>query len=315
MHSVAFVLSPGFQIIELNAAMAFQLADEIAGGGHYRLGLFSAAGGAIESALGVAISTKALGEEAYDTVFCIGPTQPSEASAETVETVKALAARARRMAASNTFLLAQAGLLDGRRATTHWSHAAELQRRYPQVRVESERLFLSDGTIWTSAGMSAVLDLALALIEDDLGARTAREIAKRLVMYFRRPGEQPQISALLRLEPQMGRIRRVLAYARTHLSNASLSVEELAGVANLSPRQFSRLFRQETGQSPAKAVETLRIEAARSMLDQGGQTLEAVARQAGFSDRDRMRRAFLRTAGHLPGALGPMPAAMSACTV
>jgi transcriptional regulator GlxA family with amidase domain len=213
-------------------------------------------------------------------------------------------AEARRVAGvcTGAFALAQAGLLDGRAATTHWAYARRLQEQFPAVRVDEDRIFIQDGAIWTSAGMTAAIDLTLALIEEDHGADLARSIARRLVVYHRRPGGQSQFSALLELEPRSDRVKRALRYAKEHLRNP-LTVEELAGAASLSPRQFSRVFRAETGQSPAKAVEMLRLEAARLMLEEGRHPMEIVARDTGFADRDRMRRAFLRAYGQPPASL------------
>jgi transcriptional regulator GlxA family with amidase domain len=167
------------------------------------------------------------------------------------------------------------------------------------VKVEEDRIFIVDGPVWTSAGMTAGIDLALAMIEDDLGADVARAVARRLVVYHRRAGGQSQFSALLELEPKSDRIQNALAYAKRHL-DTPLTVGQLAEVAHLSPRQFSRAFRAETGQSPAKAIENLRVEAARLMMEQSRHSFDLVARQTGFADRDRMRRAFLRTFGQPP---------------
>jgi transcriptional regulator GlxA family with amidase domain len=186
-----------------------------------------------------------------------------------------------------------------RRATTHWAFAQELQKRHPGVKVQPDRIFINDGPVWTSAGMTAGIDLVLALLEEDMGVEAARHIAKKLVVYHRRPGGQSQYSALLELEPRSDRIQQALVHARANLRDA-LSVEELAEVANLSPRQFSRAFKSETGQSPAQAVENLRVEAARVLIDEGSLALAVVARDTGFGDPERMRRAFLRTLGQPP---------------
>jgi transcriptional regulator GlxA family with amidase domain len=195
--------------------------------------------------------------------------------------------------------MAQAGLLEGRRATTHWAYARQLQERFPSIKVEADRIYVIDGSIWTSAGMTAGIDLALAMVEKDHGAELARSVAQKLVMYHRRAGGQSQHSALLELEPKSDRIQTVLGYAREHLAE-TLSVEQLADVASLSPRQFSRAFRAETGQSPAKAIENLRLEAARQMLERGRLTLDQIAQETGFSDPRRMREAFLRAFGQPP---------------
>jgi transcriptional regulator GlxA family with amidase domain len=190
-------------------------------------------------------------------------------------------------------------VLAGGPATTHWRFAGDLQRRFPEVAVDEDQIFVVDGAIWTSAGMAATIDMALAMIEKDHGKEVSRAVARKLVVYHRRAGGQSQFSALLELEPKSDRIQKAIDYAGAHLRNA-LSVEELAEVANLSPRQFSRAFAAETGQSPAKAVEQLRVEAARLMLEQGRHSLDVIADEVGFFDRDRMRRAFIRTLGQPP---------------
>jgi transcriptional regulator GlxA family with amidase domain len=196
-------------------------------------------------------------------------------------------------------VLAEAGILDGRRATTHWAYARDLQARYPKITVEEDRIFVVDGPVWTSAGMTASIDLALGMVESDLGAEHARSVAKRLVVYHRRAGGQMQHSALLDLDAKTDRIQGALVFAKRNLKK-TLSVEELADAAHLSPRQFSRAFRAETGQSPAKAVEKLRVEAARVMMEQSRHTIDVVASETGFADRERMRRAFLRAFGQPP---------------
>jgi len=200
---------------------------------------------------------------------------------------------------TGAFILAEAGLLRGRRATTHWFYARELQRRFPEITVEEDRIFIIDGPIWTSAGATAGLDLALAMVEKDLGTEVARSVAKKLVMHHRRAGGQSQHSELLALSPKSDRIQNALSYAEKNLGS-SLTVDKLAEAASLSPRQFSRAFLAETGQTPAKAVEKLRLEAARLMIEQSHHPIEVVARETGFVDRRRMRDAFLRTFGQPP---------------
>jgi transcriptional regulator GlxA family with amidase domain len=212
--------------------------------------------------------------------------------------VQEAAKASRRIASicSGAFVLAEAGLLNGRRATMHWAHASEFRARFPEVITEEDRIFVNDGPIWSSAGMTAGIDLVLALIDNDLGPDAAKMVARLLVMNQRRLGGQMQHSALLDMTPKSDRIELVLAHIRRNLRNP-LTVEELAAVANLSPRQFSRAFVAETGQSPAKAVEQLRLEAARFMIEQGRHTINVVAQETGFADRERMRRAFVRTFG------------------
>jgi transcriptional regulator GlxA family with amidase domain len=212
--------------------------------------------------------------------------------------------RHRRIAAicTGAFVLAEAGLLNGRRATTHWMHARDMQQQFPDVKMDEDRIFINDGPIWTSAGMTAGIDLGLALVENDLGPELAKSVARKLVVYHRRGGGQSQFSALLELSPKSDRIQAALTYARDNM-HKPLTVPELADAAHLSPRQFSRAFHAETGQSPAKAIENLRVEAARNLMEQSRHSIDIVARQTGFSDRDHMRRAFLRAFGQPPQVL------------
>jgi transcriptional regulator GlxA family with amidase domain len=300
MRSVGVILIDDFQIMGLAALSAFEFANRLLGEKTYRITVMSEGGGLVASSLGTSVDTSPL-VEFPDTLMILGPSDPYTVSAALREYVSAAGEVSRRVAGvcTGAFALAEAGVLDGRSATTHWNQARTLQARYPLVKVNDDRIFIRDGNIWTSAGMSAGIDLALALIEEDHGAALARQIAQRLVVYYRRPGGQAQFSALLEFEPRTDPIRRALIYAKEHLRNP-LSVEELADAAGLSPRQFSRRFKEETGQSPAKVVEQLRLEAARAMLEGGRHTIDIVAQDTGFSDRDRMRRAFVRSFGASP---------------
>ena len=301
MQRIGFIIFPGFQMMGLAAASAFEFANLEAGVDIYDVHIVSEAGGAIGSSTGITVASEAFAGAAFDTLLVCGGTGIPEPSAGLLAFVRAAEGTVRRLAAicTGAFVLAQAGLLDGRRATTHWLLARDLQRRFPKVKMEEDRIFIIDGAIWTSAGMTAGVDLALAMVEKDLGADIARMVAKKLVVYHRRAGGQSQYSALLELEPKSDRIQSALAYARRHL-HTPLSVEQLAEAAHLSPRQFSRAFRAETGQSPAKAVEHLRVEAARLMMEQSRHPIDVVARETGFADRERMRRAFVRAFGQPP---------------
>ena len=174
--------------------------------------------------------------------------------------------------------------------------------RYPKVKVQEDRIFVIDGSIWTSAGMAATIDLVLAMVERDIGSELARAVAKKMVIHHQRSGGQSQFSALLQLESKSDRIQTALAFARKNL-HTKLTVEKLAETAHLSPRQFRRTFAAETGELPAKAIENLRLEAARLMLEDSCHPLEIIARQTGFADRERMRRAFVRVFGQPPQAM------------
>lgn len=218
--------------------------------------------------------------------------------------VRRAAASTRRIASvcSGAYVLAEAGVLDGRRATTHWGQCAPLQRRYPDVRVEPDRIFVRDGSVWTSAGITAGIDLALAMIAEDLGEAVALRTAQQLVVPRRRPGGQSQHAAELELAPPGGRFAPLFDWLRERL-HEPLTVEQLADRAAMSPRHFARAFRAETGATPAKAVERLRLETARAHVEDGSTPLDRIALTTGFGDGERMRRAFLRAYGQPPQAL------------
>jgi transcriptional regulator GlxA family with amidase domain len=217
----------------------------------------------------------------------------------TLDWIARRACTARRVGSvcTGAFVLAAAGLLDGRRATTHWAAAAELARCHPQVRVDPEPIFVRDGSVWTSAGVTAGMDLALALVEEDLDREAALSIARHLVLFLRRPGNQSQFSATLAAQaPERDGLRAIQRFAIEHLA-ADLSVEALAERAHMSPRHFARSFRAEAGVTPARYVESLRLEAARRRLEETREPLSAVAASSGFGTPETMRRVFLRALG------------------
>lgn len=304
MLRIGFVLTPGFQLMSLAAASAFEFANLASGENLYAIEILSESGGLLANSLGIPIVTRPLGTPDQDTLIFGTGLDLAEPPPAVVAFARDALSSVRRVASIcvGAFVLAEAGVLDGRRATTHWLAARELKARYPAVRVEEDRIFIIDGPVWTSAGMSAGVDLALGMIEKDFGADLARAVAQRLVLYQRRGGGQSQHSALLALSPKSDRIQTALLYARSNLRSA-LSVDELAEAAHLSPRQFSRAFRAETGQTPAKAVENLRLEAARLMMEQSRHPIDVVATETGFADRERMRRAFVRAFGQPPQAI------------
>lgn len=304
MQRIDFVTHPGFNVLSLSMLTVFEFANLAAETPAYEVRLVSEDGGPVRGSMGVIVETASFKESASDTLIAAGATGMSVPSPALVGILRRAPDRYRRVVATCTgaFLLAEAGLLDGRRATTHWLYARELATRFPAIKVEEDRIFIADGSVWTSAGATAGIDLALALVEQDLGAEVSRAIAKKMVVYHRRAGGQSQFSELLDLEPKSDRIQKALTYARRNL-RTPLSVPQLAEAANLSPRQFSRAFQAETGQSPAKAVERIRAEAARLMMEQSRHPIDVVARETGFADRDRMRRAFLRIFGQPPQAI------------
>ena len=306
MHRVGFIVPQRFQLMSLAALTAFEIVNLPPADQRYDIHLLSEHGGPVRSSSGMTLETEAFGDPAFDTVIVGSITEMDMPSSDAtmIAFVQEAAKASRRIASicSGAFVLAEAGLLNGRRATMHWAHADSFRARFPDVRAEEDRIFINDGPVWTSAGMTAGIDLVLALIDNDLGPEAAKMVARLLVMNQRRMGGQKQHSALLDMTPKSDRIELVLAHVRQNLQNP-LTIEELAAVANLSPRQFSRAFLAETGQSPAKAVERLRLEAARFMIEEGRHTVNVVARETGFVDRERMRRAFLRTFGVPPEIL------------
>jgi transcriptional regulator GlxA family with amidase domain len=304
---IAFLIFPGFQILDAAGPIgAFEAANRMRPGS-YVLEFIATTPGLVPSSSGACLQARALGRPArLDTLVVAGGDGTYEAFAcpRTRAFIRACARQARRVASvcSGSFLLAGAGLLEGRSATTHWSVADRFRRMFPGVRLEPDRIFVHEGNLWCSAGVTAGIDLSLALIGEDLGDEVARRVAQHLVVYHRRPGGQSQFSALLELAPAEGTFSALLEYARTHLEE-SLSVEQLAARACMSPRNFARAFRRHTGVTPAKAIERLRADSARALLDSGGRSVQQVAADTGFGDPERMRRAFVRLFGAPPAAL------------
>jgi len=301
VQRIGFLVLPGFQVMSLAALSVFEFANKEMDEPIYDVSLLSETGGSVRSSIGISVATERFGRTRLDTLIVGGTSVIGSLTPGVIKFLRQALARYRRVASTciGAFVLAEAGVLDGRRATTHWNSAQELQARFPKVKVDADRIFIVDGSVWTSAGMTAGIDLALAMVEEDLGAEVARAVARRLVVYHRRAGGQSQFSALLELEPKSDRIQSALAYAKRNL-DTPLTVGQLAEAVHLSSRQFSRAFRAETGQSPAKAVEHLRVEAARLMMEQSRHPIDVIAQQTGFADRDRMRRAFLRAFGQPP---------------
>ncbi len=299
---IGLLLFPGFQILDAAGPLAaFEIAARLRPGA-YALDVIAKAAGPVESSCGATMQARAPAED-YDTFVVAGGdgTRAASHDAELVALVAAQAAQARRVASvcSGAFILAEAGLLDGRRATTHWQRGPEFARRFPRVKLEADRIYVRDGAVWTSAGITAGIDLALAMIAEDLGDEVARDTARQLVVYRQRPGGQSQFSALVEMERRDGRFSALIGWARERLGE-DLSVERLAERAAMSPRHFSRAFLQEMGVSPARAIARLRLEAARGLVEAGAAPIEGIASRVGFGDPERMRRAFLRVYGRCP---------------
>jgi transcriptional regulator GlxA family with amidase domain len=282
---------------------AFEIAERFQPGS-YDVRLLAPGGGEVESSSGVTVTTRPLRHGSIDTIIVSGgEIVRSAADAEKIVTwLKRAEARRIASVCSGAFLLAEAGRLDGRRATTHWGSTDQFRRRYPQVTLDPDRIFVRDGEIWTSAGITAGIDLALALVEDDLGSEIARHTAQQLVVHQRRPGGQSQFSGLVEMGGRSGRFRELIEWIRANVSE-SLTVERLADRAAMSPRHFARAFTAETGTTPAKTVERFRLETARTAVESNDASFEQIAESAGFGDAGRMRRAFLRTFGLPPQSL------------
>ncbi|HEX7791421.1 MAG TPA: GlxA family transcriptional regulator [Afipia sp.] len=304
MKRIGLIVFSGFQILDLVAITVFELANSLGKAPAYDIELLSEHGGPVASSSGVPVETRRFGNSKFDTVIVMGWMMPQPSTPGLLDFLNRASKASRRTASicTGAYVLAEAGLLNGRRATTHWAFARNMQAQFPQVKVQEDKIFIVDGPVWTSAGMTSCIDLCLAMVENDLGADISRAVARKMVVYHRRTGGQSQFSALLELEPKSDRIQDALAYAKKNLKQ-ELSVEVLASAARLSPRQFSRAFRSETGQSPAKAIENLRVEAARILIEEAQHPVDVIARETGFSDPERMRRAFLRAFGQPPQAI------------
>ncbi len=228
---------------------------------------------------------------------------PAEHDPQLVDWVRRRSVHARRVAAvcTGAFMLAAAGLLDGRRAVTHWTRCEELAQRYPAIRVEPDPVFIRDGTVWTSAGITAGIDLALALVEDDIGRALALAVAQHLVVFLKRPGGQAQFSAALALQQQSDRFADLHGWIAAHLAD-DLSVARLAAQVGMSERSFVRHYRAQTSSTPARAVEQLRVEAARRLLGDSTLGLKRIAARCGFGSEETLRRSFLRTLAVTPQA-------------
>jgi transcriptional regulator GlxA family with amidase domain len=303
---VALVIFEGFQILDAAGPLgAFEIAGALAGGA-YAMSVLAPEAGLVASSCGAAMAAEALGERDYDTVVVAGGdgTRRPANQAAIAPWLARRAVSARRVASvcSGAYLLAEAGLLDGRRCTTHWGRTDHFARAYPRARLDADRIWVRDGPVWTSAGITAGIDLSLALIEEDLGAEIARRAAQQLVVHHRRPGGQSQFSALLDAGGVHGRFGALMDWARARIAEP-LGVERLAAQAAMSPRHFARAFAAEVGITPAKAVERLRLEAARIRLEGTREPIDRIAETAGFGDAERMRRAFLRAFGQPPQSL------------
>ena len=302
MITVGFFVSPNVQLMSFAALTAFEVANACAGETLYDIKILSEKGGPVKSSVGMAIETVPVADAAFDTFIVTGALDPQPSTPAMLEQVRAAMTRCRRMASicTGAFVLAEAGLLDGRRATTHWAYCDMLARHFPGVTVEREPLFVHDTGVWTTAGVTAGIDLALALVAEDFGHELAAQVARWLVVFVRRSGGQPQMSAQLAAQAaERPDLRDLLAWISEHIEE-DLSLPALARRTAMSVRNFARVFRKETGATPARYVERIRIEVARRVLESSKKSVEEVAEATGFASPEGLRRAFARCVGASP---------------
>jgi transcriptional regulator GlxA family with amidase domain len=301
---------PSVQLLDVTGplqvfATANDLIAEAGGTLPYLLRVVAKGGQGVTASAGLEITTRALSRvgAALDTLIVAGGSGVEAASSDPVlvDWVRRRAARARRVASvcTGAFLLAASNVLDGRRAATHWSVCAELARRFPAVRVESDPIFVHDGPVWTSAGVTAGIDLALALVEEDLGRTVALAVARYLVVFLKRPGGQAQFSAALSLQSAEDRFGALHEWIGAHLAD-DMSLPVLASHAAMSERSFSRRYLEATGLTPTRAVERLRVEQARRMLSETRLPVKRISQRCGFGSEETMRRSFLRLLAATP---------------
>jgi transcriptional regulator GlxA family with amidase domain len=313
--------APAARIIEVLAFPLVQLLDvtgplqvfatandhitRAGGAAPYDLRVIAKGGQAVTGSAGLAIAAGPLPRagSVVDTLLVAGGPGVEAAAADPmlVDWVRQHATKARRVASvcTGAFLLAASGALDGRRAATHWSVCKEFARRYPAVRVEPDPIFVRDGSVWTSAGVTAGIDLALALVEQDLGRTVALAVARYLVVFLKRPGGQAQLSAALSLQSAEDQFGVLHDWINRHLSD-DISLPKLADQAGMSERSFSRHYAEATGLTPARAVERLRVEAARRMLSESRLPVKRISQRCGFGSEETMRRSFLRVLSATP---------------
>jgi transcriptional regulator GlxA family with amidase domain len=295
---------PSVQLLDVTGpvqvfASANDFATEAGATPPYELRVVAQAGPSVTASAGVglaAIPLPAIGAP-LDTLMIAGGQGVETAAADPglVDWVRQRAKDARRVASvcTGAFLLAASGVLDGKRATTHWSLCAELARRFPAIRVEPDPIFVRDGSIWTSAGVTAGIDLALALVEQDLGHAASLAVARYLVMFLKRPGGQAQFSAALALQTAEDKFGALHDWISRHLAE-DISLQVLARQAGMSERSFSRRYAEATGLTPGRAVEQLRVEAARRLLLESRLPVKRISQRCGFGSEETMRRSFIR---------------------
>lgn len=311
-HIVAIPIYPGLQSLDaIGPAQVFGSANQSLGREAYRIKFVASVPGAVSTSAGFALhadSLRSVAAKSVDTLICPGgEDEPIRAALRDKAFMRWIneAARAAKRACSvcsGAFLLASTGILNGRTAATHWSATADLQRAFPNIKVDGESIYVTDGKCWTSAGVTTGIDMALALVEEDHGREIAMAVARRLVVYMRRPGHQTQFSAALNAQDvKDDKLANLTSWVEANLTRR-LDVETLAERVAMSPRSFHRHMKDELNVSPAKFVESIRLDAARRWLDEVKLDLSAIAARAGFSGPDHLIRAFSRRFGVTPAA-------------
>ncbi len=306
--AVVFVTYPGVKLLDLTGPLQVFSDAALHHGSGYDVEVVSQSGGMVRSDTPMPVATLPFADvaDSIDTLIIAGGGGVFDAvkDAHFLDGIRALAARSRRIGSicTGAFALAHAGLLSGRRAVTHWDSCDLLRETFADIIVEDDAIFVRDGHIWTSAGVTSGIDMSLAMVADDIGRGPALALARNLVCYMVRPGGQSQFSTSLQhqLESATGRFETLNAWITDNLS-APLTVEDLADKAMMSPRNFARLYRSETGITPAKAVERMRVEAACRLLEESDLPLATIASRCGFHDDERFRRAFARARNIAPG--------------
>ena len=309
--AVAILAYPGVQLLDVAGPLqVFSTANDLsANAGRpppYRVGVVAERAGSVATSSGLALTAEGLvpDSDSIDTLIVAGG-RGVDAHLDNAGLVSWLSGRAalsRRVASvcTGAFLLGAAGLLDDRRVVTHWTRCDALRARYPQALVEADPIFIRDGALWTSAGVTAGIDLALALVEADLGREMSLAVARHLVVFLKRPGGQAQFSTALSLQSGDARFGRLHAWITDNLC-ADLTIPALADRAGMSPRSFARHYRAETGRSPAEAIEGIRFEAARRLLEDTDLPVKRIAERCGFGAEETLRRVFLRRIAATPG--------------
>jgi transcriptional regulator GlxA family with amidase domain len=308
---VAFLTYDGVKLLDVAGPLqVFSDANELLGRPAYGTTLASLYGGPVTTDTGVLLNTRRLagvGLDTADTLIACGGNGVYTASRDNrlLAAIKRASEKCGRVASTCTgaFLLGAAGLLDGRRAVTHWQRCKDLAEACPKAEIDPDPIFIEDDGVWTSAGVTAGIDLALALVETDQGRDLALELARNMLVYVKRPGGQAQFSEALKQQTRSvsGRFDALHFWMRDNLT-ADLRVDALAARCGMSPRNFARLYTEETGHTPARAVEQMRVEAARAMLENPAVSIKTVAVQTGFGNDERMRRSFARQLGITPQA-------------